>query len=177
MTELENAIPERLELNLHSFLCVKLIIKMKKKLLEKKINQVPISDLDLLEMVHFKPTLDIYNHLSSLKLLGKEEVINRLKIIYANEIKKSISSNGSVNDLITESARTLLIFELLNLKKVEQELCKNLFNFILTKTSFFTKETLDTKFSWRSDILGFKIELQMLYWVLLASSVYNSRNI
>jgi len=177
MTELENAIPERLELNLHSFLCVKLIIKMKKKLLEKKINQVPISDLDLLEMVHFKPTLDIFNHLSSLKLLGKEEVINKLKIIYANEIKKSISSNGSVNDLITESARTLLIFELLNLKKVEQELCKNLFNFILTKTSFFTKETLDTKFSWRSDILGFKIELQMLYWVLLASSVYNSRNI
>jgi len=177
MTELENAIPERLELNLHSFLCVKLIIKMKKKLLEKKINQVPISDLDLLEMVHFKPPLDIFNHLSSLKLLGKEEVINKLKIIYANEIKKSISSNGSVNDLITESARTLLIFELLNLKKVEQELCKNLFNFILTKTSFFTKETLDTKFSWRSDILGFKIELQMLYWVLLASSVYNSRNI
>ncbi len=174
--ELENAIPERLELNLHSFLCAKLIIKIKEKLLEKKVKQVSISDLDLLEMVHFKPTLDIFNHLSSLKLLGKEEAINRLKIIYINEIKKSISSNGSVKDLITESARTLLIFELLNLKKVEQELCNNLFNFILTKTSFFTTETLDTKFSWRSDILGFKIELQMLYWALLASSVFASRN-
>ena len=148
---------------------------MQKKLLERKLNLESISDLKLLGMVNLKPTLDIFNHLSSLKLLGKEN-INNLKITYAYEIKKLIISNGSIGDLVTESARALLIFDLLNLKEAEPELCNNLFNFILTKTSFFITENLDTKFNWRSDKLGFKIELQMLYWALLASSVYTPRS-
>lgn len=176
IADLEKFIPEKLELNLYSLLCIKLIIKMQKKLLERKLNLESISDLKLLGMVNLKPTLDIFNHLSSLKLLGKEENINNLKITYAYEIKKLIISNGSIGDLVTESARALLIFDLLNLKEAEPELCNNLFNFILTKTSFFITENLDTKFNWRSDKLGFKIELHMLYWALLASSVYTPRS-
>jgi hypothetical protein len=174
ISELKTFIPEKLELNLYSFLCMKLIIKMKKKLTKRKLNIEPISDYKLLEIVNFKPTLDIFNHLSSLKLLGKEDIINNLKITYAHEIKKLININGAIDDLITESARALLIFELLNLKEIESTLCNKLVNFILTKASFFTAKNLDSKFNWRSDKLGFKIELQMLYWALLASSRYSS---
>ncbi len=174
--DFEKFIPEKLELNLFSLLCIKLLIKMQKKLLEKRFNLESISDLNVLDLVNYKPTMDIFNHLSLLKLLGKEDNINNLKITYTHEIKKLITSNGSINDLITESARALLIFDLLNLKEMESEFCNRLFNFILTKTRFFITENLGTKFNWRSDILGFKIELQMLYWALLASSVYASRS-
>lgn len=174
LSELTTFIPEKLQVNLYSILCMKLIIKIQKKFTKRKLNLEPISDYKLLEMVNFKPTLDIFNHLSSLKLLGKEDIINNLKIAYAHEIKKKINADGSVDDLISESARALLIFELLNLKELESNLCNKLMNFILTKTSFFTAKNLDSKFSWRSDKLGLKIELQMLYWALLASSRYNS---
>ncbi|MFX1379546.1 MAG: hypothetical protein ACFFA4_10680 [Promethearchaeota archaeon] len=174
--DLETVIPEKLELNLYSLLCMKLIIKMQKKKLERKLNLEPITHLNLLERLNLKPTLDIFNHLSSLKLLGKEDNINNLKITYTYEIKKLITSNGSIRDLVTESAIALLIFDLLNLKQNEQELCNDLFNFILTKTSFFNTENLNPKFNWRSDLLAFKIELQMLYWALMASAAFISES-
>jgi hypothetical protein len=148
------------------------MIKLKKKLLERKINAESVANLNLLEIVNFKPTLDIFNHLSLLKVLGKEDDINKLKLTYAYEIKKVITGNGSVDDLVTESAKALLIFELLNLKENEIESCNNLLNFIFTKTTFFSTDKLAPKFNWRNDLLGFKIELQMLYWALLASSIY-----
>ena len=127
-------------------------------------------------MENFKPTLDIYNHLITLKLLGKEANINNLKTDYANEIKNLILDNGSVSDLVTESARALLIFSLLNLKDQEPELCSNLLNFILNKTSFFFIENVDRDFNWRSDKFCFKIELEILYWALLASSQFAPTN-
>ena len=175
-SELVNFIPEKLELNLHSFLCLRLITTIQKKVLERKLNLEPIFELNLLEMENFKPTLDIYNHLITLKLLGKEANINNLKTDYANEIKNLILDNGSVSDLVTESARALLIFSLLNLKDQEPELCSNLLNFILNKTSFFFIENVDRDFNWRSDKFCFKIELEILYWALLASSQFAPTN-
>ncbi|MFW9971370.1 MAG: hypothetical protein ACFFDF_14345 [Candidatus Odinarchaeota archaeon] len=177
ISDLDEGIPEKLDLNLHSLLCIKLIIKMRKKYFERKLNLESISNLNVAETVSFNPILDIFNHLSVLKLLGKEESINSLKIAYAYEIKKLMTSNNSINDLITESARTLLIIDLLNLKENESKLCNNLLNFIWTKTSFFNTQNLHPKFNWRSDELAFKVELEMLYWALLASTVYGASNI
>jgi hypothetical protein len=170
--DLEGFIPGKLELNLYSLLCIKLITKMKKKKIERKLNLESLSDLNILNMKNSKPTLDIFNHLSSLKLLGKEEKINNLRISYANEIKNLIDLNNSVNNLLTESARAFLIFDLINLKETKSELCNNLFNYISTSTSFFSTKNIDTKFNWRNDILGFKLELEMLFWALLVSSAY-----
>jgi len=175
-SELVNFIPEKLELNLHSLLCLRLISTIQKKALKRKLSLKSIYDLNLLEMENFKPTLDIYNHLVTLKLLDKDVNINNLKTVYANEIKKLIIKNGSINDLVTNSARALLIFDLLNLKGQEPELCSNLLNYILTKTSFFFIENVDKDFNWRSDKFGFKIELEILYWALLASSQYAPTN-
>jgi len=161
--DLEKYLPEKLELNLHSLLCIKLLIKIQKKSLNRSLNLGSISNLNLFEIENFKPTLDIFNHLASLKLLGQEANINQLKTLYVNELNKLIDSNGSVNDLITESARTLLIFDLINLKEKEPDLCSKLLNFILNKTSFFFMENVDKDFNWRSDVLCFKIELEILY--------------
>lgn len=172
IADLEKFIPEKLELNLHSLLCLKLITKSQKHLSKRYLNLDSIVDFNLLEMENLVPTFDIYNHLASLKLLGQEVKINNLQTPYIDKIKKLISSNGSIDDLITKSARALLIFDLLNLKEQESDLCSNLLNYIINKTSFFSMENLDINFNWRSDILGFKIELEILYWALLASSQF-----
>ncbi|MFX1553536.1 MAG: hypothetical protein ACFFBV_06380 [Promethearchaeota archaeon] len=175
-SNLEYFIPEKLELNLYSLLSLKLIAKKQKVTLDKNSILKIIFSLNLLKLDKFNPPLDIYNHLTSIKLLKKEANLIEFKTTYIKEIKKLITPNNSVGDLITESAQVLLILDLLNLKEEEPELCSNLLNFIINSTSFFSMENLDNDFNWRKDILGYKIELKMLYWALLASSLYASMN-
>ena len=171
-SQVEKFIPEKLELNLHSLLCFKFIMKSQKI----NINRNQIFDfllrINLFTLENFKPNLDIYHHLALLKLLDKNVSLKQFQTPYINEIKKLISLNGSINDLITESARALLIFDLLNLKNREPELCSLILNYIIDTTDFFNIENLDQNFNWRNDKLGFKIELEILYWALLASSQY-----
>lgn len=175
-SQIKKFIPEKLEFNLHSILCFKFIMKSKKI----NINRNQIFDfllkINLFTLENFKPNLDIYHHLALLKLLDKNISLKQFETPYINEIKKLISLNGSINDLITESARALLIFDLLNLKNKEPELCSLLLNYIIDTTDFFNIENIDQNFNWRNDKLGFKIELEILYWALLASSQYFPSN-
>ena len=92
--------------------------------------------------------------------------------IYLSEIKKLKMPNCSIGNSITDSARVLLILDLLNLRESEPELCRNLLNYILNKTIFFDEKNLNNGFNWRNDKLGYKIELKMLFWALLASCQY-----
>jgi len=170
--QVEKFIPEKLELNLHSLLCFKFIIKSQKININRNLIFNFLLKINLFTLENFKPILDIYHHLSLLKLIDKNVSLKQFEIPYINEIKKFISPNGSINDLVTESARALLIFDLLNLKNKEPELCSLLLNYIIDTTDFFNIENLDQNFNWRNDKLGFKIELEILYWALLASSQY-----
>jgi hypothetical protein len=171
-SELTNSVPEKAQLNMYALLCLKLINQLQKKSIKKNFEIEFLLNFDLLSYEGFKLTIDIYNHLVTLKLLGNDKMINEKKEIFAKRIKKLIAKNGSINNLITESARTLLIFDLLDLKKQEPDLYSNLLNFVLNKTSFFSIESIDEGFNWRSDKLCFKIELEMLYWTLLACSQF-----
>jgi len=170
--QVEKFIPEKLELNLHSLLCFKFIIKSQKININRNLIFNFLLKINLFTLENFKPILDIYHHLALLKLIDKNVSLKQFEIPYINEIKKFISPNGSINDLVTESARALLIFDLLNLKNKEPELCSLLLNYIIDTTDFFNIENLDQNFNWRNDKLGFKIELEILYWALLASSQY-----
>ncbi len=175
-SDLEKFIPEKLELNLYSLLCLKLMAKKQKVTLDKNFILKLIFNVNLLKLEKFNPPLDIYNHLASIKLLNKTANLIEFKTTYMKEIKRLITPNNSAGDLITESAHVLLILDLLNLKEQDPELCSNLLNFIINSTSFFSIENLDNDFNWRKDILGYKIELKMLYWALLASSQYTPMN-
>jgi len=175
-SELENFIPEKLELNLYSLLCLKLMAKRQNITLNKNAILELILNLNLLNLKDFNPTLDIYDHLASIKLLDKNTKLNRFMGSYINEIKKLVTPNGAIADLITASSRSLLILDLLNYKEQEPELCSKLLDFILNSTDFFSTENLNDDFNWRKDMLGYKIELKMLYWALLAISQYASLN-
>jgi len=173
-SELEIFIPEKLESNLYSLFCLKLIANNRTILFDKSIIGKLIQNINLSNLEEFKPPFDIFNHIASAKLVDKELNLSQFKINYINEIKKLIEPNGSIRNLITDSSLVLLIINLLDLKKHEQELCDNLLNYILNTTKFFDIENLDKNFNWQTDKMGFKIELEMLYWALLASSQYPS---
>ncbi|MFX1595520.1 MAG: hypothetical protein ACFFBK_05610, partial [Promethearchaeota archaeon] len=172
LSYLDQFIPEKLEMNLYALLSLKLMLKMRKISINKGSIKNLIYNLNILNLQEFKPIFDIYNHLTSIKLLESAANFNQFKSNYIHEIKKLIISNGSVNDLISDSARALLIIDLLNLKEQESKICSNLVNFIFNKIPFFDTKSLNREFNWRQDKLGFKLELRMLFWALLANSQY-----
>jgi hypothetical protein len=94
-----------------------------------------------------------------------------------NALKRLLTSKGSIDDSITESAKTLLILVILDLKEQESILCSRLLNYIIKSTDFFNLENLDKEFNWRIDKLAYKIELRMLFWALLACSQFSPDNL
>ena len=114
----------------------------------------------------------MFNHLALLALLNMENKIIEIKITYFNELKKLIASNGSINNLYTDSTKALLIMDLLELKELEPDICSDLLNYLMKSTAFFNLTNLNKELNWRSHQLGYKIELKMLFWALFASSRY-----
>jgi len=88
-----------------------------------------------------------------------------------------LTSKGAIRDQITDSARTLLILDLLDLKDQESVLCSRLLQYVMNTTDFFTLDNLEKDFNWRIDKIAFKIELRMLFWALLACTQYSPDNI
>ncbi|MFX1503762.1 MAG: hypothetical protein ACFFDH_22565 [Promethearchaeota archaeon] len=174
--ELKNFIPEKLELNLFSLLCLKLLGKNFKIAFNKNLILELLMKINIITLENFSPCLDIYNYLALLKLLDRNMSLVKFELMYTNEIKKLLTPNGSINDLITDSAKALLIFDLLKLKEKELEISNKLLTYISKTTDFFNIENLDKNFNWTNDKLGFKVELEILYWALLGYSQFISKN-
>ncbi|MHA1986658.1 MAG: hypothetical protein ACW98D_08475 [Promethearchaeota archaeon] len=167
-------IPEKLKLNYYTLLSLKMLERNEIISSNKDGFLAQVLGLNLLNLKGFNPTLDIYNHIASIKILDRNIDLSKFTSPYMNELKKILTKNGAIDDLITESARTLLIINLLNLKNQESVMCSRLLNFIITSTSFFSLENINKDFNWRIDKLAYKIELRMLFWALLACTQYSS---
>ncbi|MFX0082756.1 MAG: hypothetical protein ACFE94_13480 [Candidatus Hodarchaeota archaeon] len=175
--ELKDFLPEKLELNYYTLLCLQLlarneIISSRKDALLKQV-----LNLNILNIKGLNPTLDFYSQLAVIKFLDKNVKLTELSVPYVNELKKLLTPKGAISDSITESAKTLLILDMLNLKEQESILCSRLLNYIIKSTDFFNLENLDRDFNWRIDKLAYKIELRMLFWALLACSQYSPKNL
>ncbi|MFW9941909.1 MAG: hypothetical protein ACFFFT_12775 [Candidatus Thorarchaeota archaeon] len=175
--ELEEFLPKKLKMTYYILLCFRLLAKsevissFKNNLLNQVLN------LDILNRKNFNPTLDIYSQLSIINCLDKKVDLARFFVPYMNELKKLLTSKGSIGDSITESAKVLLILDILDLKGQESILCSRLLNYIIKSTEFFSLENLDKDFNWRIDKIAYKIELRMLFWALLACSQYSPDNL
>lgn len=173
-SELKEFTPEKLSLNFYTLFSLRLLEKSGTIIMNKKDLLNPIFNLNLHNLEEYKPSTDIYHHLVLIKLIDKRINLQPFKSLYNNELKRLIKSNGSINDVITDSAKVLLIYDLLELKEQESEFCSRLLNFITNSTNFFSLEEINKDFNWRTDKLGYKVELRMLFWALLASSQYGS---
>jgi hypothetical protein len=170
-------IPSKLRLNYHTFLSLNLLAK-NEIISSRKDNFISqLLNLKVLTLKDINPTLDIYSHLSLLSMLDKNLNLSDLSTAYIDEIKKKLTSKGSIGNLITDSARTLLILDILDLKDQESVLCSRLLQYVMNTTDFFTLDNLEKDFNWRIDKVAYKIELRMLFWALLACSQYSPENI
>jgi hypothetical protein len=174
-SELKDFIPEKLHLNFFTILCLKILEKGGGIIAAKNHLINPILSLDILSNLEnnkgYNPIFDIFEHLACIKLLDRNANLSHFRSLYISEIKKLMSSSGFINDTITDSARALLIMNLLVLKKAEFATCQHLLNYII-KTRYFNSEDLKNKFNWKEDKLAYTIELRMLFWSLLACSQY-----
>jgi hypothetical protein len=172
-----NFIPNKLRLNYYTFLSLKLLAKNEIISLRRNGLMNQLLNLDVLNMKEFNPTLDIFSHLSILTMVDNKLDLSGFNTPYIDELKKRLTSKGSIGDLITDSARALLILDLLDLKDQESVLCSRLLQYIMNTTDFFTLDNLEKDFNWRIDKVAYKIELRMLFWALLACAQYSPDNI
>ena len=175
-SELKDFIPEKLHLNFFTILCLKILEKSGGLTAARAHLINPILSLDILSSAHaikeYNPILDIFEHLASIKTLEKNADLSHFKALYNKEIKKLITEKGVVNNTITDSARSLLIIDLLGLKKAEFNTCQHLLNYVISGTRYFNSADLKRKFNWKEDKWAYSIELRMLFWALMSASQY-----
>jgi len=167
--ELINFNPKNSYLNFHTLMSLKLlqrsggIIKKKGHLLK------PLLNFDIEKVEKFAPYRDLFYHVASIKLIDPNLDINLESEKYYKLLKNSFQSNGSVNNCLTNIARTLLtlrMLDMLDLEILEDELLKSQYNYLIGHLVFFN-DNINNKFSWKSNKLALKIELRMLFWTLL----------
>jgi len=170
--ELNNFIPEKLVLNFFTILSLKMIEKSGGIITNKSHLIEPMANLDLFNIEGFKPYTDMFFYLGLLKLLDESIDLNNLQTPYLTELAKQILPEGSINGNITDTARTLLILVLLNSAENDINITSELLKFLNNNLNFFIENQEFGEFSWNNNKIAFKIELRMLFWMLLALSQY-----
>jgi hypothetical protein len=170
--EISKFMSEKLTLNFFTVLSLRLLENNGGVITDKSYLIKPLVNLDLFNIDEFKPSSDIFFYLALLRLLDSRVDFSNLKDIYLDTLKQRMLPNGSINGSITDSARALLIFRMLNSNDTELHPISNLLNFLNQNLSVF-KNALDTNyFNWKTSKLALKIELRMLFWAMIALSEY-----
>ncbi len=170
--ELSNFVPENIILHFFTILCFKMLEKTGGIITDKKYLITPLAKVDVFNLEGFKPASDIFYFLGLMSLLDKNTGFNNFREPYLSVLKKEISSDGSLNENITETARGLLSLQLLGLQDKELNIITGFLNFLNQNVNLFKDENNFAEFDWKNDKIAFKIELRMLFWVLFAFSQY-----
>ncbi|TET02179.1 MAG: hypothetical protein E3J90_02725 [Promethearchaeota archaeon] len=170
--ELNNFVPENIILHFFTILCFKMLEKTGGIITDKKYLLEPLAKVDVFNLEGFKPASDIFYFLGLISLLDKNVSFNNFREPYLSALKNKISANGSLNENITETARGLLSLQLLGLQDKELNIISGFLNFLNQNVNMFKDESNFAEFDWKNDKIAFKIELRMLFWVLLAFSQY-----
>ena len=170
--ELNPFFPEKLILNFFTILSLRMIKKSGRIITDKGHLVKPLANLDLFNLENFKPSTDMFYYLATLKLLDERFNFGNLQEPYLNELRKQILPNGSVNDNTTDTSRTLLTLALLNSTGKETDIIPSLLKYLNQNIEFFSENQEFDIFNWTQNKIAFKIELRMLFWMLIALSQY-----
>jgi len=170
--ELTNFVPEKIIQHFFTILCLKMLEKKGQIITDKMYLIEPLTRVDIFNLEGFKPASDIFFFLGLMRLLDGNIDFSNFREPYSNELKKVVSPNGSLNENITETARGLLSLQLLGLRDKELTIISGFLNFLNQNVNMFKDESIFNEFDWKNDKIAFKIELRMLFWLLLAFSQY-----
>lgn len=169
---LKNFIPDKIHLNFYTILCLKVLEFRVGLTIFKRHLIAPILSLDILSNKNIvNPILDIFEHLAIIKLLDRHKELSQFNF-YGKVLKDILEQKDNSHQNITDFSRMLLIFDLLDLKVVEIKTCQKLFEYISSDTTFFNSKNLNKNYNWMIDKHMFTVELRMLFWALIASSVF-----
>ncbi len=90
-----------------------------------------------------------------------------LKASFTAELTQNIVVDGSIERLITQTAWGLLGATLVGMKETHSDHMKKMTQYLQTTTEFFS-EDVRRKANWQDDEVYFALELDMLFWTLLA---------
>ena len=171
-SELQGIIPEKIHLYYYILLSLRLLKKIGLETpdISNEIN--PILRVNLSNLEDYNPVVDIFDQLAIIKIFENILIPSHFKGVYLKELKKYQLENGSINNLVSDTSKTLLILEMLDLKDKEKDFCDQLVNYITSEPLFFDSSDLDSDFNWQKDKLGYLVELRMLFWALIACSRY-----
>jgi len=169
---LNDFIPGKLALNFYAILSLRILKKSGGIIKDKNHLIEPLANLDLFNLEGFKSYSDIFFYLGLLRLLDDSIDFNNLHAPYLTELEKELLPEGSVNGNITDTSRTLLILVLLNSTENNTGITSKLLKFLNRNLNFFTENQEYGEFTWNNNKIAFKIELRMLFWMLLALSQY-----
>jgi len=170
-SEMSKFIPQKMHLNLFNLLSFSILQKSGAIITDKNQLLNPILGLDLTSIEEHDPVLDIYEQLTCIRLIDKNANLSHFKAIYSQNLKALMGEDGAIKQTITDSARALLIMDLLDLKKQEFNISQKILKYVVTGAKFFNMD-FNKDFNWQIEALGYKVELRMLFWALLASSQY-----
>ena len=171
-SELQEIIPEKIHLYYYILLSLRLLKKIGLETpdISNEIN--PILRVNLSNLEDYNPVVDIFDQLAIIKIFENILIPSHFKGVYLKELKKYQSENGSINNIVSDTSKTLLILEMLDLKDKEKDFCDQMVNYITSEPLFFDSSDLDSDFNWQKDKLGYLVELRMLFWALIACSRY-----
>ncbi len=143
-----------------------LVNLQKDEILEK------LSNLELSKIENYNLISDTFYFLCSIILLNPNGELEELREKYIQKLK-NFTSNLDLNQLtIIEVSQLLLIISILNITDEEKELVFKLLDTIINTTPFFSSDMENKKFYWKEDIISLKVELKMLFWVLITILQY-----
>ncbi|MFW9948487.1 MAG: hypothetical protein ACFFDX_16800, partial [Candidatus Odinarchaeota archaeon] len=166
--ELKNFLPEKTSLNFFTLLSLKILERNGGIIVDKSNLIKPSIEFNLINLERKNFPADMLYHIGLLKMIDKDINLNAFKNPYNTEIKKLISPTGFINNNLTDTARALLIYDLLELRTDEFATINTLLNNVISCFNFFEKADFKEDFNWMNNKLAFKVELRMLFWTLLA---------
>jgi hypothetical protein len=170
--ELTNFVPEKIFQHFFTILCLKMLEKNGGIITDKKYLIDPLTTVNIFNLEGFKTASDLFFFLGLLILLDKNQDFSNFREPYLNELNNAISTDGSLDGSISETARVLLSLFLLDLDGKELNIIPRLLNFLNQNLNMFKEESRLNEFDWKNNKIAFKIELRMLFWLLLAFSQY-----
>jgi len=85
---------------------------------------------------------------------------------YHMEVQVALNDDGSINRKLTDTAKSFIVMNQLNMQNTAE--AKFALKYIQYDTSYFNDIVKEEPLGWNKDELGYVIELNILYWGLLA---------
>ncbi|MHA1820572.1 MAG: hypothetical protein ACTSVC_08875, partial [Promethearchaeota archaeon] len=166
--------PFKMHENKYLFLSLKLLEKYGIELMEYRTIPEQILGFNIQLYDEFNILIETFNRIIPIIILKDDAslLIRDLQEEYMEKLRTGLDPNSSLNGIVSDTARALITIGLLGEFGRYKDIAERMVSFLTEKVRYFDKALETSPFSWNMDETAFAIELNMLYWTLLALMTY-----